>query len=128
MATQEAFRVAVEGRDFEALAESLAEDVVFHSPVLFKPFVGREVVTQVISFVEEILSDFVYTDEVRGESVVVLRFRARIEERELEGIDFLELDADGRVAKLTVFMRPMTALTAFSEAMGRKLQAAGAAP
>ena len=42
-------------------------------------------------------------------------------DRELEGIDFLELDDDGRVAVLTVFMRPMSALTAFNEQMAERL-------
>jgi hypothetical protein len=44
-------------------------------------------------------------------------------DRELEGIDFLELDEDGRVAELTVFMRPMSALTRFNEEMAARLGA-----
>ena len=45
-------------------------------------------------------------------------------DRELEGIDFLELDEDGKVAELTVFMRPLSALTAFNEQMAAHLAAA----
>jgi hypothetical protein len=51
----------------------------------------------------------------------VLRFKARVGDRELEGIDYLTLDEDGRVADLTVFMRPMSALTAFNERMAVRL-------
>ena len=42
-------------------------------------------------------------------------------DRELEGIDYLTLDEDGRVADLTVFMRPMSALTAFNAQMAERL-------
>ncbi len=52
---------------------------------------------------------------------VVLRFKARVGDRELEGIDFLELDEQGLVSELTVFMRPMSALTAFNEQMAARL-------
>ena len=51
----------------------------------------------------------------------MLRFKARVGDRELEGIDFLELDEEGRVKELTVFMRPMSALTAFNEQMAARL-------
>jgi hypothetical protein len=62
-----------------------------------------------------------YTDELAGDGTVVLRFKARVGDRELEGIDFLELDEEGRIAELTVFMRPMSALTAFNERMATRL-------
>ena len=43
------------------------------------------------------------------------------ETSELEGVDYLTLDEQGRVADLTVFMRPMSALTAFNERMAERL-------
>ena len=42
-------------------------------------------------------------------------------DRELEGIDYLTLDEEGRVADLTVFMRPLSALTAFNAQMAERL-------
>lgn len=115
------FRLAVEAKDLEAATETLREDVVLHSPILFRGFEGREIVMQVLTHVAATLEDFRYTDELAEESTVVLRFKARVGDRELEGIDFLELDEDGRVAELTVFMRPMSALTAFNEQMAARL-------
>lgn len=117
------FRRAAEAKDLELMTEVLREDVVLHSPVLFRGFEGREVVIAVLSQVIEVLEDFRYTDELAGEGTVCLRFKANVGERELEGIDFLELDADGRVAELTVFMRPFSALTAFNEQMKLRLEA-----
>ncbi len=115
------FRRAAEAKDLELLSEALREDVVLHSPILFRPFQGRDVVTQVLTHVVATFEDFVYTDELAGEGTVALRFKARVEDRELEGVDFLELDEDGRVAKLTVFIRPMSALTRFNERMAERL-------
>jgi hypothetical protein len=121
MAESHPFRRAAEAKDLELMSETLREDVVLHSPILFRGFEGREIVVQVLTHVVVTLEDFVYTDELADDSTVVLRFKARVEDRELEGIDFLELDEDGKVAELTVFMRPMSALTRFNEQMAERL-------
>jgi hypothetical protein len=115
------FRLAVEAKDLEAATATLREDVVLHSPILFRGFEGRDMVVQVLTHVAATLEDFRYTDELAEDGTVVLRFKARVGDRELEGIDFLELAEDGRVAELTVFMRPMSALTAFNEQMAARL-------
>jgi|SRR5881394_491655 len=121
MATPHPFRLAVEAKDLEAATATLREDVVLHSPILFRGFEGRDIVAQVLTHVAATLEDFRYTDELADDGTVVLRFKARVGDRELEGIDFLELDEEGRVAELTVFMRPMSALTAFNEQMKIRL-------
>jgi hypothetical protein len=115
------FRLAVEAKDLEAAKASLREDVVLHSPILFRGFEGREIVIGILAHVAATLEDFRYTDELSEGGTVVLRFEARVGDRELEGIDFLELDGDGLVRELTVFMRPMSALTAFNERMAARL-------
>jgi hypothetical protein len=115
------FRRAAERKDLELLSETLREDVVLHSPILFRGFEGRELVAQVLTHVAATLEELTYVEELAGEHSVALRFKARVEDRELEGIDFLELDEEGRVAELTVFMRPMSALTRFNEKMSVRL-------
>ena len=121
MAEPHPFRRAAEAKDLDLMSETLREDVVLHSPILFRGFEGREIVVQVLTHVAATLEDFVYTDELVDDRTVALRFKARVEDRELEGIDFLELDEEGRVAELTVFMRPMSALTRFNEQMAERL-------
>jgi SnoaL-like domain len=125
MADSHPFRRAAEAKDLDLLTETLREDVELHSPVLFRGFEGRDVVTQVLTHVAATLEDLTYVDELTEGNTVALRFKARVGDRELEGIDFLELDEDGQVAVLTVFMRPMSALTAFNEQMAERL---GVAP
>ncbi len=119
------FRSAVEAKDLDRAVETLREDVELHSPILFRGFEGRDVVIQVLTHVAATLEGLTYTDELHEGNTVALRFKAQVGDRELEGIDFLELDDDGRIAVLTVFMRPMSALTAFNEQMKQRL---GVAP
>ncbi len=121
MAEPHPFRVAAETKDVELMTETLREDVVLHSPILFRGFEGRDVVGQVLTHVAATLEDLTYVDELVGEDSVCLRFKAKVGELELEGIDYLQLDADGKVVDLTVFMRPLSALTAFNERMKERL-------
>lgn len=102
------------------MTDVLREDVVLHSPVLFRGFEGRDVVLQILGHVAATLEDFSYTHELADGETVVLRFKARVGDRELEGVDFLTLDEEGRVSDITVFIRPMSALTAFNERMAAR--------
>jgi hypothetical protein len=121
-----AFRRAAEAKDLDLLRETLAEDVVLHSPILFKGFEGRDMAIIVLSNVIEVFEDFRYLDEVHGDGSVVLRFAAKVDGKfEIEGIDYLTLDEEGRVIDLTVFLRPQKAVQAFNERMTARL---GAAP
>lgn len=118
------FRLAVEAKDLAELTGTLRKDVVLHSPILFRGFDGRDLVVAVLTEVAATLENLRYTDELHEGSTVALRFRAEVDDYELEGIDFLELDDDGRVAELTVFMRPLSAVNRFNERMTERLEAA----
>ena len=86
---------------------------------------GADMAMVVLSNVIEVFEDFRYLDEVHGDGTVVLRFAAKVADKfEIEGIDYLTLDADGRVTDLTVFLRPLKAVTAFNELMTGRLTAA----
>ena len=119
------FRTAVERADLDAAVALLAEDVVFRSPAVFKPYEGRETVGTILRTISEVLEDFRYTDELEGEEIHGLVFSARVGDRSLQGIDLLRPDADGRIAELTVMIRPASGLMAVAERMGPALEAAG---
>lgn len=111
------FRRAAEAKDLDAAVECMAEDIVLHSPVLFRPFEGKTAVRAVLSAALNTFEDFAYTGELSGDGTVGLLFRARVGDRELEGIDLLRLDAEGKIADFTVMIRPQSALNAFSAGM-----------
>jgi SnoaL-like domain len=115
------FRAAVEARDHDAMVAALAPDVVFNSPVKHRPFEGREAVAVVLGAVAETFEDFRYTDELSADGMLALIFRARVGDRELEGIDILRFDDDGLIADFTVMVRPLTGAIALAEAVGEKL-------
>ena len=119
------FRAAIEGWDIDAVSELLAEDIVFHSPVTFHPFVGRETVAGLLALVAETFEDFRYTGELQADGAHGLIFQASVSGREIEGIDLLRLDAEGLIAEFTVLLRPLSGLVPFAQAMGEKVAAAG---
>jgi hypothetical protein len=123
--TAAAFRAAVEHMDIEAAAALLAPEVVFHSPVTFHPFLGRETVRKLLGLVAQTFEDFRYTDELETDGAHGLIFRASVEGKELEGIDLLRFDEDGLIADFTVMLRPLSGLIPFAQAMGAKATAAG---
>ena len=128
MSVGERFRAAVENRDLEAMGACLADEVRFFSPVAFQPFESREVVTAVLGFVMENFEDFEYVDELGDGKSHMLRFRARVGDREVEGVDLLEENADGLVERFTVMLRPLSALMAMGEAMSAAFESAGGKP
>ena len=105
----------------------LAEDVVFQSPVVFKPYEGREALLVVLGAVVQVFEDFRYTEQAESDDLAVLMFAARVGDRELEGVDILRFDEDDRVRELTVMVRPMSGMHALAERMRAMLEAAGAA-
>jgi hypothetical protein len=125
MGSPELFRAAVERMDIDAVSELLAPDVVFHSPVTFHPFIGRETVTRLLEIVAGTFEDFRYTDALQTDGAHALIFRANVAGRELEGIDLLRLDDAGLICDFTVMIRPMSGLVPFAQAMGEKTAAAG---
>lgn len=121
----DAFTSAVESWDRDAMADALADDVTFRSPVVFKPYEGRDATLAVLSAVSRVFEDFAYVDRVEGDRTAALIFRARVGERELEGLDHLTFDDEGRITELRVMVRPMTGMQALAEAMQRQLEALG---
>ena len=125
MSAADRFRAAVETRDLDGMTAALAEDVVLHSPVTFRAFEGRAVVGHVLGTVMQVFEDFEYVDHLHSDTRSILLFRARVGEREVDGIDMVRENADGLIDDFTVMVRPLSGLTALAEEMGRRL---GAAP
>jgi hypothetical protein len=120
------FRAAAESKDFSAIDELFSEDVTFRSPVVFKPYEGREAVAMLLGAVVQVFEDFRYTDQVETGDAAALAFSAQVGDRELDGIDFLHFDSEGRVNSMAVYVRPMSGVNALAEAMQRKLEEASA--
>lgn len=118
----ERFRTAVEAGHVDGMVELLAPTVVFNSPVTFHPFRGSETVALVLKAVLEVFEDFRYIDLMEGEEMAALVFEARVGDRDVTGIDLFRPTSDGRIAELTVLVRPLSGLVALAEAMGPRVE------
>jgi limonene-1,2-epoxide hydrolase len=120
------FRTAVEAQDLEAAIALMADDVVFRSPVVFKPYHGREAVTMLLSAVSRVFEDFRYEREVGAPEASdhALVFHARVGDRELEGCDFLHTNEQGLIDELCVMVRPLSGVLALADAMKAQLELA----
>ncbi|MFC8869009.1 nuclear transport factor 2 family protein [Streptomyces sp. NPDC057148] len=119
-----AFRAAVEAHDLDAVEALLAEDVVFTSPVVFKPYRGKAITAAILRAVVRVFEDFRY-ERVIGEADGrdhALVFTARVGDREIGGCDLLHLDEDGRIDELTVMVRPLSGAQALQTAMGAQFE------
>src|SRR5512133_2186579 len=119
------FRAAAEAKDFSAIDELFAEDATFRSAVVFKPYEGREAIAVLLGAVIQVFEGFRYVDQVEMGDTAVLVFKARVGDRDLDGVDILRFDGDGRIAELMVMVRPMSAVTALAESMAARLAEAG---
>ena len=91
-------------------------------PAVFAPYEGREAVAMLLTAVAGVFEDFRYTDQVETGDTATLAFSARVGDRELDGIDLLRFDGEGRVREMAVYIRPLSGLNALAEAMQRRLE------
>lgn len=122
------FRAAVEAKDLDAAIALLSDDVVFRSPVVFKPYHGRDAVGALLGAVSQVFEDFSYLREIGAPDSPdhALVFQARIGDKQVEGCDFLHVDENGSIDELVVMVRPMSGMHALAEAMQAQLAAAQA--
>ena len=123
MSAADDFRAAVESREISGVPALLAEDIVFHSPVTFHAFEGRDAVSHVLGTVFTVFEDFVYTDHLRDGRTSILVFKAKAGGRDLDGVDIIREGDDGLIEDFTVMVRPLSGLTALGEEMRARLGA-----
>lgn len=115
------FAAAIEAGDETAAVAELADDVVFRSPAVYKPYHGREDVEAILRLVATVFEGFRYTNEWRDGPTTILFFEARVGDRELQGVDILEHDEQGKIARFTVMIRPLSGLQAVAGAVAARL-------
>jgi hypothetical protein len=99
-------------RDIGALDDLLADDAVFHSPVVHTPQRGKEITKLYLTAAYHVLFDagFHYVREVVGPSDAVLEFNAEIDGIQIDGVDMIHWNADGRIDDFKVMVRPLKAV------------------
>ena len=115
------FGEAVLAGDHDAAVATLADDVTFRSPAVYKPYEGRDVVAALLGAVGQTFENFRYTNEWRDGRTTILFFEASVGDRDLQGIDILEENDEGLVQQFTVMIRPLSGLQAVAATMTERL-------
>ena len=124
------FRAAVENGSLEDAADLFSEDAVFRSPVLFKPYHGRDQVVTVLRAAERVLGasgDFRYVHQLEdpADRVAMLEFATTVDGKQIEGIDKLTFDENGMIAEFKVLIRPASALQLVGARMAEEFAKVG---
>ena len=114
----------IEARDAGGLDDILADDVVFHSPVVHTPQKGKQLAKMYLSAAIMVLgnSEFEYVREVVGESDAVLEFTSEVNGIHINGVDMIHWNADGKIDDFKVMIRPLKAVNLLFGQMGMMKQ------
>ena len=115
----------LQSRSPRGLGDLLADDVVFHSPVVHTPQVGKAVTLQYLSAAFHVFFNpsFRYVREVAGANDAVLEFQVEIDGISVNGVDMIKWGADGRIVEFKVMIRPLKAINLIHQKMAAMLQA-----
>ncbi|OTG66361.1 nuclear transport factor 2 family protein [Acinetobacter silvestris] len=112
-------------QDMSILNELLADEVVFRSPVAFKPYTGKQVVFFILSNVIQVFENFTYHREfyTEDQQSAVLEFSANVGDKQLKGIDMIRFNEQGKIVEFEVMIRSLSGLQALGEQMGQRMAA-----
>ena len=97
------------GANEDALAAVLAENVVIYGPLGDEPVTGRDAVLKAMQAVGTVATDLTYNEVLSGQTHHAAHFRLQIDDTVVKGMDYILLDADGKIAEITIWWRPLPA-------------------
>jgi SnoaL-like domain len=120
--TKLALRAAMEQRDLAAAVDTFAPGAVVRSPLTSRlAFNGREEIGAILEVILDVFDELRYTDQLHCDDRAVLVASARVAGTEIEMVDHMRLDEDGKISELTVFFRPLPAIAVAMRLIGAGL-------
>ena len=115
----------VKARNPGALDALLADDVVFHSPVVHSPQRGHAITRMYLTAAVQVLMNdsFRYVREIIGPDQAMLEFEVELEEIHINGVDIIAWNSDGKITDFKVMVRPLKAINLLHQQMAAMLQA-----
>ena len=115
----------VKSHDAGGLDALLADNAVFHSPVVHKPQVGKTLTRMYLMAAFEVFFNptFRYVREIVGPRDAMLEFTLQIDGIDINGIDLIRWDEEGRIVEFKVMIRPLKGMQKIHEKMAAMLQA-----
>lgn len=124
METLKKWHAAVQNRDISIVDEILAEDVVFHSPVVWTPQKGKEITKMYLFAAMHIIGgkDFTYVKEIVSSHQACLEFTTKIGDIIINGVDIITFNDDEKIIEFKVMVRPMKGMMELKEKMFELMQ------
>jgi SnoaL-like domain len=115
------------GGNADLLSAQLADDAVFHSPVVHSPQEGKAKVMLYLLSAAKVLGNesFAYVREIVDGNDALLEFTSEIDGIKINGIDLIHFGDDGKIKDFKVMVRPVKAVNKLWEMMAAQLQPAG---
>lgn len=115
---------AVKTHDLTVFEAIVADDAVFESPAIHKPQAGKAMVSMYLRGAMMVLNNglFRYVEEWVSERSAVLEFVAKVDGLDVNGVDIIRWNGEGRVTGFKVMVRPYKGLTALMAAMKKLLE------
>ena len=122
-ASLKAWHAMVAAGDLSELPSIVHRKAVFRSPMAHTPYPSAQAVQLILGTVVKVFEDFTYHRSYASEDglSVVLEFSAKVNGKELKGIDQIRFDEEGKIVDFEVMVRPMSGLQALGEEMGKRL-------
>lgn len=116
----------VANRDVQALDSLLADDAVFHSPVVHTPQIGKSITKKYLAAAFQVFfnESFRYVRELQGDRDAVLEFELRLEGITVNGVDMIKWNDAGKIIEFKVMLRPLKAVNLIHQKMADMLQGA----
>jgi len=120
-----AWHELVRTRNTKGLSSLLTDDVVFFSPVVHTPQVGKAVTVQYLSAAFHVFfnESFQYVREIIGPHDAALEFQVEIDGVTVNGIDLVKWNGDDKIVEFKVLIRPLKAVNLIHQKMAAMLQA-----
>jgi ketosteroid isomerase-like protein len=115
----------VEKRDAQGLDALLADEAVFHSPVLHTPQVGKSITKKYLTAAFHVFfnESFRYVRELQGNRDAVLEFEVQLDGITVNGVDMIKWNDAGKITEFKVMLRPLKAVNLIHQKMAQALQA-----
>ncbi|MBL8351901.1 MAG: nuclear transport factor 2 family protein [Burkholderiaceae bacterium] len=120
----QAWHQVVRSRDLNALGRLLADEVVFHSPVVHTPQRGKAITWQYLAGAMQVLNNagFRYEREIYGQLDAVLEFATEIDGIQINGVDLIRWNDAGQIVDFKVMVRPLKAVNLLHQRMAAMLE------
>ncbi len=126
----EAWHRIVQTRDVRGLDALLADEAVFHSPVVHTPQIGKPVTKKYLAAAFQVFfnDSFRYVRELQGDKDAVLEFEVKLDGITVNGVDMIKWNDAGQITEFKVMLRPLKAVNLIHQKMAEMLQAQSHAP